>query len=94
MVIQFEPNEPAQVIVLGATGTQGPSPARVLAFSGKRMTIAASVAASPGCALKVESSGHIFMGEVIDVRQNGTILIHIHHALKRANVELLQSRWM
>jgi hypothetical protein len=94
MAIQFDPNESAQVTVLGATGTTGPFPGRVVAFSGKRMTLTASVPVALGCALKVEFSNHIFMGEAVDVRQNGTILLHIHHSLKRVDVERLQSRWM
>ena len=94
MNIKFDPNESAQVTVLSSAGaeTGRPCPARVLAISKKRMTLSSPLIATRGSAVKVDCIRYIFMGEAIDV-QNGTLLLHIHHALKREDVDLLQSHW-
>jgi hypothetical protein len=90
----FEPEEPARVTILTPAATDDPLPARIIALFGKRMTLSSDVAASLGSALKVESARYIFMGKAVDVRQNGIVLLHIHHALKRDDVNLLQSHWV
>ena len=91
---QFEADEHAQLTVLNATASTSPVPTRIVAFFGKRMTIAANVQVTIGSALKIETYRYIFMGRAVDVGQNGNILLHIHHALEKEEVDLLQRHWV
>lgn len=94
MKMEVDSAQPAFVTVLGTTGDSG-RPAQVAAVSGRLISLVCNAAIPVGMPVKVEWSQYLIYGEIMSVREaDQTFVVHIRHALTRAEIEQIQQRWI
>jgi hypothetical protein len=93
MELRFEPGVSCCATLLLQTGAAGQLDARILANAGKRMTIGCATRVEVGTALKLEWPGHIVMGEIVEIGDDETAVLHVRHAVKTDDIREILQRW-
>lgn len=94
MKMDADPAHPAFVTVLGAKGDHR-YPSQVLTVSGRLISMAGEIAIPVGMPVKVEWSQYLVYGEIMSVQEaDQTFVVHIRHALTKADIEQIQEKWI
>ncbi len=79
--LNWKPEEPAALSILGGEGGESsPQAVRILELSGKRMRLAAEAAAPGGAAVRLEWGGQLVLGQALEAAPGG-FWMEIHHML-------------
>jgi len=80
--VNWKPEEPAELSVLGSeeTARSSPQTVHILEVSGKRVHLAAAAIVGCGTAVRLEWGGQLVLGEVIESGPGG-FWMEIHHML-------------
>jgi hypothetical protein len=96
MYIDPAANTEAIVTFLTPNHPSTPIAAQVVSISERRITIFCDYAAPVGTPLKVQYSGFLFLAEVLTSSPSAdrTLVLHIRHALKTADVDYIRQKWI
>ena len=84
--LNWKPDEPAQLHVLGAGAPagSGPQPVCIVEISGRRVRLAGAATVKGGAAVRLEWGGQLLLGQVLNMEPGG-FWVEIHHMLLDTN---------
>jgi xanthine/CO dehydrogenase XdhC/CoxF family maturation factor len=98
MKMEFDPQQPVSVTLLGSGENHTVLAARIVSTSGRRMTLVCDLAAPPGAPVKVETPEYLVLAEILSVQNThdteATAVLRIRHALKNRDIDQVRQKWV